>query len=93
MATDILFPFWDILVNTIFGNVFLAIFSLGVILALILFICKTSWTFVVFWMGFYTVVMFSLYIGAIGLVAGFLLTFLYFVIALLRLVAGAWVNL
>ena len=93
MATDILFPFYDILVNTIFGSVFLAIFVLGVILALLLFISRTSWMFVIFWIGFYFMVMISLYIGALGLVLGFLVVFIYFMVSLLRLLAGVWLNI
>jgi len=93
MVTDILFPFYEILVETIFGNVFLAIIGLGIILSLILFLCRTSWMFVTFWIGFYFIVMFTMYIGALGLVLGFIITFLYFIIALLRFVAGTWVNI
>jgi len=93
MATDILFPFYDILVNTIFGSVFLAIFVLGVILALLLFISRTSWMFVIFWIGFYFMVMISLYVGALGLVLGFLIVFIYFMVSLLRLLAGVWLNI
>jgi len=93
MATDILFPFYDILVNTIFGSVFLTIFALGVILALLLFISRTSWMFVIFWIGFYFMVMISLYVGALGLVLGFLIVFIYFMVSLLRLLAGVWLNI
>jgi len=93
MATDILFPFYDILVNTIFGSVFLTIFVLGVILALLLFISRTSWMFVIFWIGFYFMVMISLYVGALGLVLGFLIVFIYFMVSLLRLLAGVWLNI
>jgi len=93
MATDILFPFYDILVNTIFGSVFLTIFVLGVILSLLLLISRTSWMFLVFWIGFYFMVMISLYIGALGLVLGFLVVFIYFMVSLLRLLAGVWLNI
>jgi len=93
MVTDILFPFYEILVNTIFGSVILATIVLAVIIFFILAICKTSWPFIVFWLMFYFMVMGTLYIGALGMVLVFILVLIYAFIALMRIVAGIWVNL
>ena len=93
MATDILFPFYEIFVNTIFGSVFLSIFIIGVIIAFILAISRTSWPFMVFWLLFYSMVMLTMYIGALGLVLTFIISMIYTVIALMRYVAGNWLNM
>ncbi len=92
MTTDILFPFYEILVNNIFGSVLVSILALGVILWIILAISKTSQAFTIYWMLFYAMVMTTMYLGALGLVISFTLTFLYFVVSLMRLVAGTWIN-
>jgi hypothetical protein len=93
MTTDILFPFYEILVNNIFGNVLVSLFALGIILWMILAISKTSQAFVIYWLLFYFMVMGTAYLGAIGLVFSFIITFTYFVVALLRFVAGVWINI
>jgi len=93
MTTDILFPFYEIFVNNIFGNILLSVLVLGIILWVILALCKTSQAFVIYWLLFYCMVMGTAYLGAIGLVFSFILTFTYFCVALLRLVAGVWINI
>jgi hypothetical protein len=47
----------------------------GVVLAAILAICRSSTSFLSYWMLFYFMVMGTLYLGAIGLVFSFLLIF------------------
>ena len=93
MASDILFPFWEILVNTIFGSVALSIVGVGVIMLLILFLTRTSWNFILFYMSFYVLVMTTLYLGALGLVLMFIVVFVYFIIALLRFAVGTYLNI
>lgn len=73
MATDVLFNFYEILVNSLFGNIFLAIIGVGLVISLILFLTKTSTIFFMYWMFFYFLVMFTLYFGALGIVFAFLL--------------------
>ena len=75
MAVDIVFPLYDILVESIFGSVGLAIIGVAIIIALILFITRTSTIFITYWMMFYFMVMGRLYIGALGLVFAFILGF------------------
>jgi len=93
MTTDILFPFYEIFVNTIFGSIALSIIMLALIIFLILAIARTSWPFMVFWLMFYFMVMSSMYIGALGMVLTFVLVLIYFLIAIMRIIAGVWVNL
>lgn len=93
MASDILFPFYDVLVNSIFGSIGLAIIGIAVIITLILFLCRTGWTFVTFWMIFYFMVMGVGYIGSLALVFSFFIVTAYASISLLRLIAGAYVNI
>jgi len=93
MATDILFPFYDVLVNTIFGSIGLAIVAFAAIIAIILFLCRTGWTFLTFWMMFYFLVMSVMYIGALGLVLVFFIVTAYAVVSFMRLVAGTWLNI
>ena len=88
MATDILFPLYDVLVNNIFGSVGLAIAGLAVIIILILAICRTGWSFTVLWIIFYFMVMSSLYVGALGMVLSFILISIYTLYSLLKLATG-----
>ena len=74
MATDVVFPLYDILVNNIFGSIALAIIGVGILLALILFITRTSALFLVYWVFlFYGMVMFTFYFGVLGLVLTFII--------------------
>jgi len=75
MATDIIFPLYDILVESIFGSVGFAIVGIAIVLAAILFITRTSSIFITRWLMFYFAVMGTLYIGAIALVFVFMLEF------------------
>lgn len=75
MAIDIVFPLYDVLVESIFGSVGLAIVGVAIIIALILFITRTSTIFITYWMIFYFMIMGTLYVGALGLVFAFILGF------------------
>lgn len=92
MASDVLFPFYDVLVNSIFGGIGLTIVALAAIIALILFLCRTGWTFLTFWLMFYFLVMGVMYIGALGLVLVFFIVTAYALVSLMRLIAGTWLN-
>ena len=93
MATDLLFPFYEIMVETIFGSIFLAIMGLAMIILLILFLTRTSWNFIIFYITFYFMVMGTLYVGALGMVLVFMIVLIYAMIALMRLIAGAYINI
>jgi hypothetical protein len=87
MATpDLLFPMYDILVNTIFGSVGLSLAALAAVMAIILALCRTSWVFILYWLMFYIMVAISLYIGALGLVISFIIVAAYFVVQIVRIV-------
>ncbi len=74
MATDV-FPIYDILVESIFGSVGVAIMGVALVLILILLISRSTGTFIAYWMLFYFMVMGTIYIGAIGLIFAFLIGF------------------
>ena len=74
MATDVLFNFYEILVENIFGSVGLAIMAVAFAILLILFITRNSTIFIIYWMAFYLMVMGTLYIGAMGLVFMFIIS-------------------
>ncbi len=93
MATDILFPFYEILVNNIFGSVGLSILAIGGIIAVILMLGKTSWVLLTFWMIFYFLVMATMYFGALALVLTFFIIMLYTIISLMRLFAATYLNI
>ena len=82
--TEILFDFYEILVQNIFGSVFMAIMGVALALLLIMFLCKTSQTFIIYWMIFYFMVMGAMYIGALALVLGFLFAAGYTITAVIR---------
>jgi len=67
------FPLYNVLVNMVFGSVALALVGVALGILLILILCRSSWTFIVNWMMFYTVVMFAFYIGSLGLFIVFLI--------------------
>jgi hypothetical protein len=85
MATDLLFPFFDIMVNTIFGSVGLSLAALAIVIVIILGLCKTSWVFMLYWMMFYFMVVFTYYIGALGIVIMLLLAGMYFITQMVRI--------
>jgi len=87
MAIDIVFPLYDILVESIFGSVGLAIIGVAIIIALILFITRTSTIFITYWMIFYFMVMGTLYVGALGLVFAFILGFALTAYNLIKILA------
>ncbi|GAG57363.1 unnamed protein product [marine sediment metagenome] len=74
MATDILFNFYEILVENVFGSVGLAIMAVAAIIVLILLITRNTAVFITYWMLFYLMVMGTLYIGAMGLVFMFIIS-------------------
>ena len=88
MATDILFNFYDILVNTIFGSAGLAILAVGVLLFLILMICRASQAISFQWIMMYFIVMYSFYFGTIGLAIGFIIGVVYVIWEVIRLNSG-----
>ncbi len=88
MATDIIFPLYEVLVESIFGSVGLAIVGVAIILALILFTTRASTIFIFYWMLFYFMVMGTLYIGALGLVFAFILGFGLTAYNLIKLLGG-----
>ena len=67
----------------------LAILAVGIIIALILMICRASQTLIIYWMAIYFIVMITMYLGAIGLVVGFLSGVIYFAWAILKI----WVSI
>ncbi len=74
MVTDV-FPIYEILVESIFGSVGVAIMGVALVLILILLISRSTGVFIAYWMLFYFMVMGTLYIGAIGLIFAFLIGF------------------
>lgn len=85
MTPTFIFDLYNLLVNQLFGSVWLSIFGVAFVLIIILLLTRTSTMFLIYWMMFYIIVMTSLYLGALGLVFGFILSFTYFAIALIRL--------
>jgi hypothetical protein len=85
MTTDILFPFYDILVNTIFGSIGVSLVAVGIIMILILGLCRCGWTFIAYWMTFYVMVVTTLYLGGLGMVLCFVVVATYFVTQIVRL--------
>jgi hypothetical protein len=86
---DVLFPLYNLLVNNMFGSLGLAIIGVGVVLFLILIVTKTaSSTFLMMWMLFYFMTMFSLsQFGTLALVIFGLIGLVLFIYNLIRLVA------
>ena len=61
MATEVLVPLYEVLVESIFGSIALAIVGMGMIFLLMLIIGKSSKQFLVYWLTFYIIVMASFY--------------------------------
>ena len=87
MVTDILFPFFEIFVNRIFGSIGLSLAALAAIIVAILGLCKASWVFILYWIIFFVMVVMTFYVGAIGMVICLALAMVYFFIQLVRLVS------
>jgi len=85
-VSDVLFPFYEILVENIFGSYGLAILGLAVVLLLILLVCRSSTNIIMYWMIFYFMVMGTLYLGAIGLILAFIIYGSYFMISIIRMI-------
>jgi hypothetical protein len=85
MATDILFPFYEVLVDSIFGSMGIAIMGIALALLLLLVISRSSMIFTIYWMIFYFAVMGTLYLGAFGMVFAFILVTIYALTAFIRL--------
>jgi len=85
MATDILFPFYEVLVNSIFGSIGLAIMGIAVIMILMFALCRTSWVFILYWLIFYFTVMGTLYIGGLALFFAFTLATMWLVTEFTRM--------
>ena len=81
--TEILFDFYEILVENVFGSVLLSILGIAFVMMIMLMMSRSSAMFIIYWFIFYFIVMMSLYLGALGLVTGFVLSFSYFAISLL----------
>ncbi len=80
-----LFNLYDLLVLNIFGSVGLAIIAVAGLIAIILFICRSSAIFLVYWLIFYLVVMSTMYLGTLGLVLWFIIGACIFAYNLLRM--------
>ena len=82
--TEILFDFYELLVQNIFGSVGMAIMGVALVIMLIMFITRVSYVFILYWMIFYFTVMGTEYIGALGLVLAFMFAATYTTIAVIR---------
>ena len=85
MVADILFPFFEIFVGRIFGSIGLSLVALAIVFTLLLSLCRCSWNFILFWMMFYILVMFTFYIGALGMVIMIMIGGIYFFTQIIRL--------
>lgn len=85
MVTDIVFPFFEILVNMIFGSIGVSLFVVGILMTIILGLCRTSWVFILYWMVFYTMVTLTFYAGGIGMIIVGILSFSYFIYQMSRI--------
>ena len=82
--TEVLFDFYNLLVENIFGSIAMSILGVLFVMLLILFITRTSAIFIIYWSLFYLVVMMTLYIGALGLVLASMIALSYSIIAGIR---------
>lgn len=84
MATDVLFNFYEILVENIFGSIGIAIVGMLAVIVLILVVTKSSKTFILFWTLFYALVMLTYYFGSLGVMIGFLFSVVFFIYSFVR---------
>ena len=70
--------------NTIFGSIGLSLAVIGMIMVTILGLCRCSWVFITYWMLFYIMVVFTFYIGALGIVISIILAGGYFFTQVIR---------
>jgi|TARA_B100001971_G_scaffold212899_1_gene244336 hypothetical protein len=80
MATDILFNFYELLVENIFGSVGVSIVGIGFLLFLIMSITRSTSIFMSVWFFFYLVVMGTFYLGSTALVFANIILTIGFVI-------------
>ncbi len=85
MATDIIFDFYGLFVENLFGSVGVSILAMAAILVLIMALMRTSWTFMIYWLTFFLIVMGTMYFGAIALVLSFIMIFSYTAYNFIRL--------
>ena len=83
--TEVLFDFYGILVESIFGSVSLTIVGVAFALIIILALTKVGKLFLIYWISFFFIVMGAVYIGALALVFGFIIGGVYLFIAAIRL--------
>lgn len=86
--TEILFDFYNLLVENVFGSVLVSVFGVAFVMIVMLMLSKSSMMFLFYWLLFYFIVMTVLYLGAIGLILGFLISFIYFTQAIIKLWIG-----
>jgi hypothetical protein len=84
LMTEILFDFYEILVQNIFGSVGMAIMGVALVIFLILIITRCSPAFIIYWMLFYFAVMGGNYLGALGILIVFVIAMIYTAIAAIR---------
>jgi len=82
--SEVLFDFYQILVQNIFGSFGLAILGIAFVIFIILILCRIGMSFIFYWLFFYFLVMGTMYLGAIGLVFGFIFSVVYTAIAFIR---------
>lgn len=84
MATEYLFDFYSVLVENVFGSVGLAIIGVAAVIFLILAICRSSMTLIVYWLMFYALIMATFYVGTLGLLFAWIFSGTYLAYAILR---------
>lgn len=87
MAVDS-FPIYDTLVNSVFGSVGIALVGLFLVLVLIMFLCRVSKSFMIFWLFFYVMVMLTMYYGGPAIAVFFIGIAIYLGISILKFVSG-----
>jgi len=87
MNTEV-FPIYDVLVNSIFGSIGLAIMGIAFVILVILLLSRSSTVLTINWLMFYFVVMGTLYFGALSLVFGMLFVGMYVAITMVRHFSG-----
>jgi len=83
MNTEI-FPVYDVLVNSVFGSIGLAIMALGLVMVVILLLTRASSIFMMIYMAFFMIVMGTMYFGALALVIAYIGGASYFAYNLMR---------
>ncbi len=86
MAVDE-FPIYELLVESIFGSVGLALVGIAFVIFLILAFTRTSKIFIIYWLLFYASVSISFYLGGIGLIILYFFAFGFLIINILNLIS------